>query len=322
MDRGNNLPDGEQNNIMAQALAALTQALGNLQPAPVQAPREQNIAQVPKFHGYRNEDPAEWAKRFDATCLTNNWRLNRQKDIAGSFLDEPAFQWFDENYNGFDQWYTNGANNNLRDLLIAKYTTIAMKNKWQIEYRNIRQGPTEMVDVYAARFRKAISKAEMGNLLPNQMQVMDFVAGLRPKLAIITNGSNPADLDEAEETAKNVESASLINKNVIAAATNPSTAEVKELKAQILELKAEIKEAKYTSREDRKPPQNNGGNRKPPYRGPNQKPVDKRNLEYFNYRKKGHFKSECRAKPKDQTRDRIDYKNIRFLESEQPENES
>src|SRR6266511_1408509 len=134
-----------------------------------------------------------------------------------------------------------------------------------------------MVDAYAARFRKAISKAEMGNLLSAQMQIIDFVAGLQPELAIITNGSNPADLDEAEETAKNVESASLINKNVIAAATNP-TAEVKELKAQILKLKAEIKEAKYVHREERKPSQHNGGNRKPPYRGPNRKPVDKRNL--------------------------------------------
>ena len=73
---------------------------------------------------------------------------------------------------------------------------------------------------------------------------MDFIARLQPELAIITNRSNPADLDEAEKMAKNVESASLINKNVIAAATNPTTAEVKKLKAQILELKAEIKEAK------------------------------------------------------------------------------
>ncbi len=233
-------------------------------------------------------------------------------------MDRSAFQWFDENYNGFGQWYTNGTNNNLRDLLIAKYTTIAMKNKWQMKYRNIRQGPTEMVDAYAARFRKAISKAEMRNLLPAQMQVMDFVAGLRPELVIITNGSNPTDLNKVEETAKNVESASLINKNVIAAATNPTTAKVKELKAQILELKAEIKEAKYVSREDRKLPQNNGGNRKSLYRGPNRKPVDKRNLECFNCGKKGHFKSECRAKLKDRT----DYRNIRFLESEQPEVES
>ncbi len=71
----------------------------------------------------------------------------------------------------------------------------------------------------------------MGNLLPVQMQVMDLVTGLWSKLAIITNSSNLANLNKAEEIAKNVESASLINKNVIAAATNPAVAEVKELKA-------------------------------------------------------------------------------------------
>jgi len=35
-----------------------------------------------------------------------------------------------------------------------------------------------MVDAYTARFKKAINKAEMGNLLPAQMQVIDFIAGL------------------------------------------------------------------------------------------------------------------------------------------------
>ncbi len=39
---------------------------------------------------------------------------------------------------------------------------------------------------------------------------MDFIVGLRPELAIITNSSNPADLDEAEKMAKNVESISLV----------------------------------------------------------------------------------------------------------------
>ncbi len=119
-----------------------------------------------------------------------------------------------------------------------------------------------------------------------------------------------------KKTAKNVKSASLINKNVIAVTTNPIVAEVKELKAQILKLKAEIKEAKYISRENRRALQNNEGNRKPPYRGSNWKSVDKKNLECFNCGKKGHFKSECRAKLKGQTRDRTDYRNIRFLESE------
>ena len=125
------------------------------------------------------------------------------------------------------------------------------------------------MNVYAARFRKVISKAKIGNLLPAQMQVIDFVTGLQSELAIITNRSNLTDLDEAEKTTKNVESASLINKNVIAAVTNSAVAEVKELKAQILELKAEIKEAKYVPQEDRKASQNNGGNKKPSYRGLN-----------------------------------------------------
>ncbi len=96
--------------------------------------------------------------------------------------------------------------------MIAKYTTIAMRNKWQMEYQNIRQGPTEMVDAYAAQFRKEINKAEMSNLLPAQMQVMDFVAELRLELAIITNGSNSADLNKAEETAKNVKMPALLIK--------------------------------------------------------------------------------------------------------------
>jgi len=60
-----------------------------------------------------------------------------------------------------------------------------------------------------------------------------------------------------------------------------------------LKLKAKIKEAKYIPQKDRKPPQNNRGNRKPLYRGSNQKPVDKRNLECFNCEKKDYFKSEC-----------------------------
>ncbi len=69
---GNPLLDGGQNNIMTQALVILAQAIGNLQLALVQGPKEQNIAQVSKFNGYGNENPTEWAKRFNAICFTNN----------------------------------------------------------------------------------------------------------------------------------------------------------------------------------------------------------------------------------------------------------
>ncbi len=104
-----------------------------------------------------------------------------------------------------------------------------------------------MVDAYAARFRKAINKTEIVNHLPSQMQVMDFIVELQTELAIITNRSNLMDLNEMEKTAKNVKSISLINKNVIVVAVNPTMTEVKELKAQILKLKVKIKEAKYVS---------------------------------------------------------------------------
>ncbi len=89
-----------------------------------------------------------------------------------------------------------------------------------------------------------------------------------------------------------------------------------------MKLKAEIKEAKYVPWEDQKLSQNNGENRKPLYKRSNRKSVDKRNLEYFNCGKKDHFKSEYRAKLKGQTRDRTDYRNIWFLETDQLEVET
>ena len=46
--------------------------------------------------------------------------------------------------------------------------------------------------------------------------------------------------------------------------------------------------------------------------------MDKRNLECYKCEKKWHFKSKCWSKSKDQT----DYRNIWFLETEQPEAES
>ncbi len=45
--------------------------------------------------------------------------------------------------------------------------------------------------------------------------------------------------------------------------------------------------------------------------------MDKRNLECYKCSKKRHFKSKCQSKLKD----RIDYRNVQFLEIEQAENE-
>ncbi len=76
-DEENNLPDGGQNNLMAQVLVVLAQVIGNIQPTSANKIRKQSIVQISKFRGYGNEDLAEWAKRFDVTYLINNWRANR-----------------------------------------------------------------------------------------------------------------------------------------------------------------------------------------------------------------------------------------------------
>ncbi len=77
------------------------------------------------------------------------------------------------------------------------------------------------------------------------MQVIDFISELWIELAIITNRLNSVDLNKVKKIAKNVESASLINKNVMVAATNLIVVEVKELKTQILKLKTELRKSKY-----------------------------------------------------------------------------
>ncbi len=76
-----------------------------MQPVSANRPKKQNIAQVSKFNEYRNKDLTEQAKQFDAACLMNNQPVNRQKDIAESFLNRLIFQQFDKNYKVFGQQY-------------------------------------------------------------------------------------------------------------------------------------------------------------------------------------------------------------------------
>ncbi len=95
-----------------------------------------------------------------------------------------------------------------------------------------------------------------------------------------------------------MKSTNLINKNVLAIITILVVAKIKKLKTQILKLKVELKDVKYVSRKNQKS-LNIRKNRKPLYKRLNCKPIDKKNLKYYKYRKKGYFKSEYQLKPKD-----------------------
>ena len=138
------------------------------------------------------------------------------------------------------------------------------------------------------------------------MQVIDFIIELRLELAIITNRTSLIDLNKVKKIVKNIESVSLISKNILAITIILAVIKIKELKAQILKLKIKLKNFKYISKENHKLSLNIKGNRKPLYKRSNSKLMNKKNLEYYKYRKKGYFKSECRSKFKDQ----IDYRNF------------
>ncbi len=156
-----------------------------------------------------------------------------------------------------------------------------------------------MVDIYVVYFRKTINKVEIINLFSNQIQIMDFIIRLKSKLAIIMNRFNLIDLDIAKKIIKNVKNASLINKNILTVIITLMIAKIKKLKAQILKLKVKLKDFKYVSRENHKMSQNNKKNRKLLYKRLNHKLIDKKNLKYYKYEKKSHFKSEYQSKPKD-----------------------
>ena len=125
------------------------QQMINAPAVPQQQRRELNIAQVPRFSGYSAEDPEDFAIRVDNAARANNWAGNRVMDFVTTLLDESAFQWWEQEGNNYAQWYTQGANNNLRDALIERFTTVVMKNKWQSDYRNLIQGQNETVESYA-----------------------------------------------------------------------------------------------------------------------------------------------------------------------------
>ena len=66
----------------------------------------------------------------------------------------------------------------MADKIIERFTTISMRNRWQIKYRSIRQNLNEIINQYSARFRKIAEKVGLKALLPSHMVIMDYIAGL------------------------------------------------------------------------------------------------------------------------------------------------
>ena len=79
----------------------------------------------------------------------------------------------------------------MADKIVERFTTISMQNRWQIDYKSIRQNPSETVSQYSARFRKTAEKAGLKILLLSHMIIMDYIIGLDVKWSSIVNTVGP-----------------------------------------------------------------------------------------------------------------------------------
>jgi hypothetical protein len=92
----------------------------------------------------------------------------------------------------------------LRAKLIGRFTSDERRRRNTNELMNLRQKDNESVGEYAGRFRKMLRR---GLNIPDALQVNFFIRGLKSELIEQTRYGNPANLNDAITTAKNVEQA-------------------------------------------------------------------------------------------------------------------
>ena len=203
-------PDRTNEERLTRTLNQLATAIGNMNGNQ----RELNIVHVPKFFGYANEDSEEWVEAFEKAASANKWREvgGRKSALAASFLDGPAYQWYLQDRPNIGPWYQQGALNNFRDRFLLKYTTTALLNKWQMDYRNCKQDLTEPVDEYNNRFIKAMIRADKVGNTPAPIRVMHYFSGLKINLAQLVTVSGPVDVYQAMDIAKQIEGITVINR--------------------------------------------------------------------------------------------------------------
>ncbi|CAB4439146.1 unnamed protein product [Rhizophagus irregularis] len=76
-----------------------------------------------------------------------------------------------------------------------------------LELRKITQGVNENVEAYTTRFRQILRIATRGHALDDELQVDNYIEGLTPVLGYQVRRQNPANLNDAVNTARREEEA-------------------------------------------------------------------------------------------------------------------
>ncbi|CAB4427343.1 unnamed protein product [Rhizophagus irregularis] len=119
------------------------------------------VVEFPLFGGSENEDAGEWIQRFTDAYTTNalaNDNVNRFR-IAKGCLVGTARDWLRTEGANIDNWGGGNNDTSLDRRVVSKYTSDEIKERWQDELENIKQGDRESVTGYVTRFRTNLNEA-------------------------------------------------------------------------------------------------------------------------------------------------------------------
>jgi len=92
--------------------------------------REGTYAKLSEYHNKSGEDVIVWCKEVERVAIANNWRDTRIYTIAAAYLREAAADYYEEERLNINGWAGGNAANNLKDLLIGRFTSDSTKDVW------------------------------------------------------------------------------------------------------------------------------------------------------------------------------------------------
>jgi len=167
--------------------------------------RKGTYAKLSEYHGKSGEDVIAWCEEVDRVAMANNWKDGRIYTIVAAYLKGATADYYKEEKLNINGWAEENVANNLRDLLIERFTSESTKDVWYGDYLNCRQGITESVEEYGNRFKKLNKKVDPNNGMLAANTIWQFLSRLNSTITLIVYASGPENLAAAFETAKSIE---------------------------------------------------------------------------------------------------------------------
>ncbi|GET65667.1 hypothetical protein PTSG_12973 [Rhizophagus irregularis DAOM 181602=DAOM 197198] len=266
------------------------------------------IISLPHFYGKEEEDVNDWVRQFETafTAIGKAAGVNgaRQAAMAATCLKGAAAQWYNEkkeaNNGHLVNWADNDDDNDLKHRVKQRFTREDVRKRKMLELRKITQGVNENVEAYTIRFRQILRIATRGHALDDELQVDNYIEGLTPTLGYQVRRQNPANLNDAVNTARREEEATneLIRKTRgISVSTQRKGIDIQDDKPKNifekpLEKNYEDDLADMFKKLEVKLVNQLGGQKRPPNNNNRQGPPPR---ACYNCKQPGHYANECRV---------------------------